>query len=181
MKRMSKIKKLVIASMFSALCCISTLLVQIPTATQGYLHLGDALVLLCGWLLGPLWGGLAAGIGSMLADVFGGFALYAPATFLIKGAVAVLAWVLQHLLRPFMLKHEILLLTISGTLAEVVMVCGYFLFEALFCGYGMAAIVGVPANIVQAVFGVIVGTMLTHLMERMHLRERFIFNNQIKY
>ena len=106
MKRVSKIKKLVIASMFAALCCVSTLVVQIPTPTQGYLHLGDAVVLLCGWVLGPVWGGLAAGIGSMMADVFGGFILYAPATFLIKGGVAVLGWLIHTLLGHCIIKHR---------------------------------------------------------------------------
>lgn len=181
MKRVSKIKKLVIASMFAALCCVSTLVVQIPTPTQGYLHLGDAVVLLCGWVLGPVWGGLAAGIGSMMADVFGGFILYAPATFLIKGGVAVLGWLIHTLLGHCIIKHKIIALALSGIVAELFMVLGYFVFEALFCGYGWAAIVGVPANIVQASFGVIVGTILMHLMERMHVRERFIYGTQTKY
>ena len=42
-----------------------TIVVQIPSPLGGYIHLGDMAVLLCGFLLGPIWGAAAAGIGSM--------------------------------------------------------------------------------------------------------------------
>lgn len=170
----SRFRFLVTASMLAALACVATLIIQIPTPTNGYLHLGDAVVLLCGWLLGPLWGALAAGIGSMLADVFSGFALYAPATFVIKAAVAALAWVLQRVLHTCLRKFPIISLLISALCAEVVMVIGYFAFEATVVGYGWAAAAGIPANAVQAAFGVIVGSILMHILDRTHLRERVL-------
>lgn len=160
--------------MLAALACVATLVVQIPTPTQGYLHLGDAVVLLCGWLLGPVWGTLAAGIGSMLADVFSGYILYAPATFVIKAAVAALGWLLHRLLAKIMPKLPLISLFLSALCAEVIMVLGYFAFEATFVGYGWGAAAGIPANIVQAAFGVIVGTVLMHVMERIRIRERFL-------
>ena len=60
------------------------MLVEIPAPTRGYIHLGDTLVYLCGILLGPLTGGISAAIGSTLADLFSGYAVYAPVTFVIK-------------------------------------------------------------------------------------------------
>ena len=51
---------------------------------QGYVNLGDCAVPLSAWILGPVYGGVAAGVGSMLADLLSGYAHYAPGTFLIS-------------------------------------------------------------------------------------------------
>ena len=47
-----------------------------------------------GWLLGAAWGGAAAGVGTMLADLFNGYAAYAPATLIIKFLMAAAAGLL---------------------------------------------------------------------------------------
>ena len=89
-----KILKLVIAAMFASLVCVATMVIKIPTPTNGYVNLGDCIVLLSGWLLGPVYGIAAAAIGSMLADLFAGYPVYAAATFVIKGTVALIAWLI---------------------------------------------------------------------------------------
>ena len=61
------IRKLVLAALLAALTAVATMIIRIPTPTQGYIHLGDGMVLICGILLGPGLGALAAGIGSMMA------------------------------------------------------------------------------------------------------------------
>ena len=89
--RQAHLRRLVSAALLSALCYAATRIIQIPAPMGGYVNLGDCIVLLSGWMLGPWWGFLAAGAGSMLADLLSGYAYYAPATFLIKGAMALLA------------------------------------------------------------------------------------------
>ena len=84
-------KKIVTAALFASLVCVATMIVKIPSPMKGYLNLGDCVVLLCGWLLSPLYGFLAAGLGSALADLFSGYIIYAPATFIIKGGMALIA------------------------------------------------------------------------------------------
>ena len=86
-----KIRKLVLAALLAALVCVATMVVQIPSPMQGYVNLGDCFVLLSGWLLGPWYGFAAGGIGSMLADIFLGYAHYAPGTLVIKGVMALVA------------------------------------------------------------------------------------------
>ena len=65
----NKLKKLIIAAMFGAIICVVTMVVKIPLPLGGYVHLGDAFIILAGLYLGWVYGGAAAGIGSMLADV----------------------------------------------------------------------------------------------------------------
>ena len=67
-------QKLVLTALFAALTCVATMIIRIPTpGTGGYIHPGDALVILSGIILGPLYGFLAAGLGSCLSDFLGGY------------------------------------------------------------------------------------------------------------
>ena len=93
-----KIRRLVLAALFAALCTVMTLVIQVPSPMQGYVNLGDCAVLLSAWILGPGLGCAAAGIGSMLADLLG-YPLYAPGTLVVKGLMALAAGLLLRRLR----------------------------------------------------------------------------------
>ncbi len=159
----SKTKKIVLAALLASLVCVATMLIQIPSPLKGYLNMGDCVVLLSGWLLSPLYGFLTAGIGSALADVFAGYIIYAPATFVIKGLMAVIA----HFVFKISLKKLPSLVSriISGTLAEIEMVLGYFVFEGFMYGFIPSA-VNIPANAVQGVAGLILGIILVRIFEK---------------
>ena len=163
-----KTKLCIFTALFAALSCISTMLITIPTPTGGFVHLGDGMALLCGWLLGPIWGSVAAGLGGMLADLFSGYPLYAPATFIIKGAMAAIAYFIYKMLK----KHHIVALIAGGVIGEIFMIFGYFMYEMTVCGYGLGAIVGVPANGVQGVMGVISGIILIEVMKKTKLTQK---------
>lgn len=70
----TNVKNLVFASLLAALACVATMVITVPSPTGGYMNLGDTVVLLSAYLLGPWWGAAAGGIGSMLADLFAGYA-----------------------------------------------------------------------------------------------------------
>ena len=76
-----KLRKLVLAALFAALCTVMTMVIQVPSPMQGYVNLGDCAVLLSAWVLGPWYGGAAASIpGNLVQGVFGiaaGIAVYA--------------------------------------------------------------------------------------------------------
>ena len=55
------------------------------------LHMTNALCVLCGLLFGPGAGFLAAGIGSGLYDIVGGYGAECIITFINKGAIALIA------------------------------------------------------------------------------------------
>ena len=159
----SNTKKLVMAALFAALACIATMVVMIPSPLKGYINLGDCIVLLAGWKLGPKYGFLAAGLGSGLADMFAGYMLYAPATFVIKGLMAVVAFYMFAILQKMINKATARIS--SAIVAEALMVIGYFGFEGVLYGF-LPAAVNIPANAVQGVAGVIVGCILIKLFEK---------------
>ena len=162
----SRTKRIVITALMAAMVCVATMIIKIPSPMKGYLNIGDCIVLLCGWLLAPGYGFVAAGLGSALADMFSGYITYAPATFLIKGSMALIAFACFKLMnkRIGRLPSQI----IGAVLAEIVMVLGYFVFEGFMYGFVPSA-VNIPANAVQGAAGLILGIILVKVFERLKI------------
>lgn len=154
-----QVKRLTLGGVMAALIFVMTYLPKIPVpATGGYVHLGDGMIFLAAMLLGPT-GAAAAAVGSALSDLVGGYMTYLIPTFLIKGAMALIACKLYK-------QDSWLSALIAFTLAEAVMVAGYFLFEAML--YGVPAALGaVGPNAIQGVAGVAVGLLCTALVPRL--------------
>ena len=162
--RTSRVAVLAYGGMLAALIFVATYFFKLPVSiTQGYIHLGDGFILLGAALLG--WASVpAAAVGSMLADLLGGYTLYILPTFVIKGLVAVVAVCAVRGKKPYWL--TVLMLVA----AELVMVAGYFVTEWLILGYGLAAAAGaVVPNLVQGLSGVVVGAVLIPLMKRVKI------------
>lgn len=150
-----KLRTMIKASAFSALICIATIVFVFPLTGSGYANIGDCLVLLAGFTLGPVYGACAAGIGAMLADLFIGFAIYMPATLVIKGGMAALAGVIAGRAAKTGIVR-----TISATVAaECVMVGGYFAYECLLYGASVA-VVNLAGNGIQAGASVVIASIL---------------------
>ena len=155
-----KVKKLVLSALMAALVYVATSIIQIPSPMSGYVNLGDCFVLLSGWLLGPWYGGAAAGIGSMLVDLLGVYAHYAPGTLVIKAVDAIAAALIFRALGRG--KNAML---VSGIVGEVIMVLGYFAYASTILGKGLAAAASIPGNIVQGVAGIAIGMVLAVVLE----------------
>ena len=150
----------IMAAMMAALVCAATMVVRIPSPVNGYINLGDGAVLLAAWLLGPLGGAAAGGLGSMLADVFSDYLHYAPGTLVIKAASAAVAAGIGYLLRRRGVRSDFVVWTTGGIVGELVMVGGYFLYASLLLGKGWAAAASIPGNLVQGGAGVILSVLL---------------------
>lgn len=167
---------LALTGLFAALGCVGTMVLQIPSPTGGYMNLGDAVVILGAWLLGPVYGAVAGGVGPALADLLSGYAVYVPATLVIKALMALTAaWLYRALGKRGLL--------LSALAAEVPMILGYWLFDGALaalsgggalglCLVGSAA--GIPSNLVQAAFGAAASTLLALALRRSgYVRKRF--------
>ena len=161
-----KTKRIVITALMTSMVCVATMIIKIPSPMKGYLNIGDCIVLLCGWLLPPGYGFIAAGLGSALADLFSGYVVYAPATFLIKGSMSLVAYAVFKLMNKKIgkLPSEI----IGGVLAELLMVSGYFVFEGILYGFA-PSLVNIPANGVQGIAGLVIGTIMIRVFDRLKI------------
>lgn len=159
-----KTLKLTYTAMLTAIVCIATMFFRVPTVI-GYANLGDGFILLGAFLFGPAYGAVAGGIGSLLADVLSGYAIYAPGTLVIKGGVAIIAALLWKLLSRKADKLWCRLL--AAVVAEAWMVFGYGLYETLIIQQPVAALATIPSNIAQGVVGTVVGMLLYYGMKKL--------------
>ena len=142
----SNLKKIIMTALFAALACVATMSIRIPTpGTGGYIHPGDAIVILAGIILGPVYGMLAGGIGSALSDLIGGYFVYVPITLVIKGLVALVSGLIYQKMCRYGKNRYVA----AG---------GYFICEFFLYGSGAAA--SIPANIIQGVGGLIISAVL---------------------
>lgn len=160
--------KIVLTSLFAALICVATMLVQIPIpATGGYANLGDGIILICAFLMNPLHAVIAAGLGSMLADVLAGYIAFAPGTLIIKAGLALIAALIYGRFgRRGGGRAALIAMAAASVAAEAFMVLGYFVYEAVFMGAGIGAAGAIVGNIGQGVVGAIVGCVLTPILKR---------------
>lgn len=146
-------------ALLTALTCAATMSIRIPTpGTGGYIHPGDALVILSGIILGPAGGFLAGGMGSALSDLLGGYFIYVPITFLIKGLAALLAAVIYSKISRKD-KHGYLGVVLSGVMNILLVAGGYFFCECFLYGTGAAA-ASIPANLFQGTGGLVIAVIL---------------------
>ena len=140
-----------VIGVFAAITCVLTMIISIPVpATQGFINIGDAAVMITALLFGPIIGALAGGIGSMLADVFLGYTIYAPATLIIKGLEGFLVGLISKPRRKDLKfqTRDVVGIILGG----MVMVLGYFIYEILLWGVEIALVEIFLNGIIQ--FGV---------------------------
>lgn len=96
----SDIRQMALTAVMAAAVYTASAFLQIPIPTAigtTRLHMGNVMCLLSGMLLGPFYGGMAAGLGSMLFDLTSpAYVTSAPFTFLFK---FFMAWLCGRLLK----------------------------------------------------------------------------------
>ncbi len=168
-------KALAAAALMTAFTCVATMIIHIPTPTLGYIHPGDCMVLLSGIILGPVVGGVAAGLGSCLADAFTGYTIYIIPTFVIKMVTAMIASMLFRTLSHKFNRTTAFIL--AGVAAEINMVFGYFINKIIktmflagawnpegFLAGLAAAVGGLFPDSIQGVTGVVLGLVLLPIL-----------------
>ena len=178
-----KIYKVVMAGLMMCLILVATSLFKVPVPlTQGYVHLGDAMIFLSVLILGKRDGAIAAGVGSALGDILGGFAMWAPWTFAIKFLMALLMGIFVEAMEKKGLahtdKHGINAFEIIGMVfGGAVMVGGYFLAERVIYGNWAVAAIGIPWNIGQFTVGMVVATILAEALYKSPAKKYFAIRN----
>ena len=175
------IRMIAAGASLAAMTCVATMVIKIPTPTMGYVHPGDCFVLLAGFMLGSVTGGISAGIGSMLSDLLGGYAAWAPGTFIIKFLTAyVAALVFRGLSRNNNMRLP-MKAVLAGTAGEIVMITGYFLYnilvltvistgsEAVAVGAAVTqSAAEIPFNVVQGLTGIVLAAALIPVLEKIN-------------
>lgn len=155
-------RKLTLYAMLTALICAATLL-NIPSP-GGYSNLGDCMVLLTAFLIGPYWGMLCGAFGSALADLILGCAYYIPGTLIVKGLCALIAGLIFMIGRKADSKYRMLRLLFASIPAELWMVAGYFLYKTFLLGNPAGAMISLPRNLLQGAIGTAAAVLLATVL-----------------
>ena len=159
------VSKIVLTALFAALVYVATSIIRYPTfGTQGYINIGDTIVLLSAWLIGGVYGALAAGIGSALDDLLAQYVTYVPGTFIIKFLMALVAYLIFTAFKKTNI-NKVVAYIVSGVVPELIMVFGYFLYESTILGYGLAAAASIPSNAIQAGTCLVIGYIAIGVLE----------------
>ena len=160
----NRTQKLAFAALFGALTFAATW-VAFPSPFGGNVNLGDCILLITAWLPLEPWSIFAAAIGATFTDLAAGYAIYAPATFVIKALMVTVAVLIKHGMPKLPAVWRALL---SGVAAELVMVTGYFIYEIFLYGAG-AALLNIPFNLAQGGIAITAAILLSFVLSRMPL------------
>lgn len=164
----NKTKFITYTAIFTALVAIATLFHLPVPGTQGFVNLGDGIILAVALTFGGLPALIAGGVGSALADIILGYAVWAPFTLVIKGIQGLLAYLLY--VKVFKCKLDYLSIGEDNTskykgaialiAASLFMVIGYYFASVVIIGTFEAAFVSIPSNLLQGFVGALIAYVL---------------------
>ena len=163
-----RVVNLVMMGLMTCLVIVATMFIRIPIPmTQGYVHLGDSMIFLAVLILGKKNGSLAAGVGSAMGDILGGYAMWAPWTLVIK---FVMAWILGIFVEHFEKKGTIAGMAVAG----IEMTAGYYVASSLMYGSWIVTLADIPWNIGQFVVGMIIAGVLYEALIKTPAKKFFL-------
>ena len=172
----------VTTAMMTAMVMITTTFFKIPNA-MGYIHLGDGFVLLAAIILQKKYACFAGGVGVGLADIYGGYAVWAPWTLVIKIVMVLIVQLFFDFLmkRASNGKH---IAKIAGipfaeffayVLAVLWTVSGYYVAQGFISGNWAAPIADVPGNVLQAAVGSVIAILVSVTLGKTSLGRSFYY------
>ena len=133
----------------------------------GYFNIGEAIIYFAAILFGPYVGAFAGGVGAGMADFFLGYTNYAPITLVVKALEGFVVGYAFRYLRKFDSKPiKLRSKTVAILLGVPVMVLGYLIAEYYILGYGPAAYLEIPWNLIQCGGGLIIALPLINIIEK---------------
>jgi hypothetical protein len=172
----------VTTAMMTAMVMIATTFFKIPNA-MGYIHLGDGFVLLAAIILPKKYACFAGGVGAGLADIYGGYAVWAPWTLVIKIVMVLIVQLFFDFLtkRASNGKH---IAKIAGipfaelfayVLAVLWTVSGYYIAQGFISGNWIAPVADVPGNVLQAAVGSVIAILVSITLGKTSLGRSFYY------
>ena len=172
----------VTTAMMTAMVMIATTFFKIPNA-MGYIHLGDGFVLLAAIILPKKYACFAGGVGAGLADIYGGYAVWAPWTLVIKIVMVLIVQLFFDFLtkRASNGKH---IAKIAGipfaelfayVLAVLWTVSGYYVAQGFISGNWIAPVADVPGNVLQASVGAVIAILVSVALGKTALGRSFYY------
>lgn len=162
-----RVFNMVLMGLMTCLVIVATMFIKIPIPmTSGYVHLGDSMIFLSVLILGKKNGSFAAGVGSALGDILGGYAIWAPWTLIIK---FIMAWILGCFAERFGKTGEVVGMVLAGAW----MTAGYYVASSMMYGSWIVTLADIPWNLGQFVVGMILACGLSVALNKTPAKKYF--------
>ena len=166
MERNRSALRISLIAVSAAIVAVFTIVIRIPvSATGGYISLVDAGVSFVAYAFGPLTGFIAGGVGTALADILGGYAQWAPISFVVHGVEAL---VLGLIIRKMGASIGTKMLAAISAIAIVSL--GYLLLTSLFLVTFAEAAAELPYTARQSSAGAVIGLGLYEAVRKAYPR-----------
>lgn len=149
----AKVRDLCITAVCIVLVYVFTAMVNItfPGAGDGGLmHMGNIPLFIAAILFGRKTGAIAGGVGMALFDLLSPFAIWAPFTLVIVGAMGYVVGLIAER------RRAIGWYALAMVLACAIKVGGYYIAEGIIYGNWIVPVVSIPANVIQVAIGAVV-------------------------
>ena len=155
--------KVAVVAVLTAVVVVFTMIVRIPTA-KGYLNLCDVAICFIAFTFGPWTAFIAGGLGTALADLITGYALWAPTLFAVHGVEGFLVALIvrQKSGKAIPVFKKLL----AGIVCIATVTLGYFVLAGIFISGFSVAAAEVPGNIAQSGVGVVLGLAVSYAVQR---------------
>ena len=133
------IRTIAVCAVFTALTCVFTMFIQIPTGSVGgMVHIGNIPL-----FFGKRTGSVVGGVGMALSDLLTGWVPWAPITLITVGIMGfVYALIVDR-------KPTLVRLIIASVAVLAVKVAGYYIGETIMYGSFLVPLASIPGNIIQ--------------------------------
>ena len=155
-----------LTGMFTALIFVFTAYLHIPSHT-GYTHVGDGFIYIAASLLPLPYAVFSGAVGALLADCFTGFAIWAPASVIIK-SVSVMFFSSKG--ERILSRRNLFALVFSAAAC----VCGYYLYESLITGNFISPLAGIPGYIIQSALSSALFVAVGLIFDKLDMKQTFI-------
>ncbi|UYZ22303.1 ECF transporter S component [Mesobacillus jeotgali] len=165
-KETTKTKVLVINALFIALTVVATMFINIRLPIMGnggLIHMGNIPLFIAAFVYGRKTGAIAGAFGMGLFDIISGWALWAPFTFVIVGAMGYVA----GLIAEKMPGKKVLVYSLAVVAALVIKIVGYYFTEVVLYGNWIQPFGSIPGNIMQVVLAGLVVIPLAGRMKKL--------------
>ena len=157
---------IVITALFTAITAVCTAFLSFRVLTnEGYIHFGDAIIMLSAAFLPTPYAVFVGAVGGGLADLLAGAPLWAPFTLVIKALVALC----------YSNKGE-KLLTIRNAVGffpmTVVTIGGYYLAESLIYGNWKTPVFAIYGNVIQSVGSVVIFCVFAFALDKANFKNK---------
>ena len=146
--------QIVASAMFIALVVVATFInIPFPGAAGGLVHLGTLMMLIIAMRFGKHYGAIAGGIGMTIFDILGGWLAWAPGTFIVRLLIGFVVGLIAQDAKLGQGKN-IIKNIIAWALGLVIMIVGYYLYEAILTSFE-AALLSIWGNVLQFIIGLL--------------------------